>query len=153
MGMDVYSRTGGKYFRNNVWWWHPLWDYCYAVSNGLITHSVWEQCHMNSGRGLMRDKAERLADILFDEIATGRCAKYAAEYAAAQEALPEQTCDICGGTGHRLPPPAVGPGPDPCNGCNGKGTRRPWITNYPFSVENVQEFAEFLRGSGGFRVW
>lgn len=19
-------------FRNNVWWWHPLWDYCLEVS-------------------------------------------------------------------------------------------------------------------------
>ena len=31
MGMDVYGREPekelGKYFRSNVWWWRPLWNY------------------------------------------------------------------------------------------------------------------------------
>ena len=36
MGMDMYGRkpTGerGEYFRNNVWWWHPLADYCIMIA-------------------------------------------------------------------------------------------------------------------------
>jgi hypothetical protein len=39
-----------------------------------------------------------------------------------------------------------------CWMCNGKGTVLPWSTNYPFSVENVEEFEKFLRDSGGFRI-
>ena len=35
MGMDVYGLNPDKYFRNNVWWWRPLWDYvcntCYDI--------------------------------------------------------------------------------------------------------------------------
>ena len=31
MGMDVYGiapeKEWGEYFRSNVWWWRPLWDY------------------------------------------------------------------------------------------------------------------------------
>ena len=31
MGMDVYGRRPkserGEYFRNNIWWWHPLADF------------------------------------------------------------------------------------------------------------------------------
>ena len=31
MGMDVFGlapkEEKGEYFRNNVWWWRPLWDF------------------------------------------------------------------------------------------------------------------------------
>ena len=37
MGMDVYgiapTSERGEYFRNNVWWWRPLWDYCCEVDS------------------------------------------------------------------------------------------------------------------------
>jgi hypothetical protein len=36
-----------------------------------------------------------------------------------------------------------------CNQCDGKGTERPWITNFPFDVENVRVFVKFLRACGG----
>ena len=26
----------GVYFRNNVWWWRPLWNYCLAVAEDII---------------------------------------------------------------------------------------------------------------------
>ena len=36
MGMDVFGKNPtdekGAYFRNNVWFWHPLWDYCLHLS-------------------------------------------------------------------------------------------------------------------------
>ena len=28
-----------------------------------------------------------------------------------------------------------------------------WIENYPFSVENVKEFADFCKDSGGFTIY
>ena len=30
--------------------------------------------------------------------------------------------------------------------------KRKWSASYPFSVENVKEFAEFCRFSGGFKI-
>ena len=39
-----------------------------------------------------------------------------------------------------------------CNGCEGKGTKRPWDTNYPFDIGNVKEFAKFAAQSGGFTI-
>ena len=36
MGMDVIglkpTSKEGEYFRNNVWWWGPLADYCMEVA-------------------------------------------------------------------------------------------------------------------------
>lgn len=39
-----------------------------------------------------------------------------------------------------------------CNGCSGTGKDKPFWTNYPFSKENVQEFADFLEACGGFKI-
>lgn len=36
-----------------------------------------------------------------------------------------------------------------CNGCDGYGKRRPNRTQYPFNVQNVQDFANFLKACGG----
>ena len=40
----------------------------------------------------------------------------------------------------------------PCFVCSGKGVVRPSFTT-PFSVENVLNFAAFLRDCGGFAIW
>ena len=46
MGMDVYGKNQtsekGSYFRNNVWWWRPLWNYCEEL-HGDITHKGSEE--------------------------------------------------------------------------------------------------------------
>jgi hypothetical protein len=39
-----------------------------------------------------------------------------------------------------------------CNGCDGVGTQEAWDLSYPFSVENVEEFARFLSECGGFSI-
>jgi len=39
-----------------------------------------------------------------------------------------------------------------CNGCSGEGQREHTMSGYPFSEENVEEFAEFCIHSGGFRI-
>jgi hypothetical protein len=39
-----------------------------------------------------------------------------------------------------------------CNACDGVGTRESFAAGYPFSVENVQEFADFLSDCGGFQI-
>ena len=46
----------------------------------------------------------------------------------------------------------MGPGTLKCNGCEGKGKRKDWMTNYPFSLENVKAFADFLEKCGGFEI-
>ena len=156
MGMDVYGRKPtsekGSYFRNNVWWWRPLWDYVCEVAPELIDDDLRERGHFNDGAGLGGVKSRKLAEVLQNEIDSGSTAIYASNWQKELDALPDEPCDICGATGKRLPAPQVGPGNEECNGCKGKGTKRPLATWYPFSVENVQEFVDFLRDSGGFRI-
>jgi hypothetical protein len=66
MGMDVYGKAPsspkGEYFRNNVWWWRPLADYCLEVSpETTASCSGW---HTNDGDGLgEKDSLELAADL------------------------------------------------------------------------------------------
>jgi hypothetical protein len=173
MGFDVIGKNPtsevGSYFRNNVWWWHPLADYCIRVAPDICAKCTY--WHSNDGDGLGLCDSVKLADALDAEIASGACARFSRVYAKAQKALPRETCSFCGGSGIRTD--AVGieggwpdrivtveKGDEPnnpragqkgsCNSCKGWGTRKSF--SYPFSVENVREFSKFLRDSGGFEI-
>ncbi len=171
MGMDVIGKNAknkrGEYFRNNVWWWRPLWNYCLTV-HGDIAGAV-ENGHSNNGEGLDADKAHALGMRLRKDIEDGFTAKYEAEYREYLLSLPQTECQLCKGTGIRRDPVGVENGMPTreldeedsillkrshgwCNGCSGQGKKDAWDTNYPFSVENVQEFSEFLLNSGGFAI-
>lgn len=150
MGMDVYGKAAaskeGEYFRNNAWWWRPLARYCVEIAPEITAACAHWQT--NDGDGLDADAAVKLADALQAEIDAGRTAAREKEYMAALNALPDETCRYCQGTGTRKDMVVHGG----CNACRGKGTVRPDAASYPFSAENVADFVRFLRASGGFEI-
>ncbi len=171
MGMDVFGKNAasktGEYFRNNVWWWRPLAAYACKVAPDVTAKCKYWQS--NDGDGLNAQDSRKLADLLQEEIDSGRCDAHGLQYTLELEQMPDESCSLCSGTGIRcdgvgienkfvtkvVPLDAghrraglVGW----CNGCNGKGSRRPDDTHYPFSTENVQEFVNFLRECGGFEI-
>jgi hypothetical protein len=158
MGMDVSGKKptadAGTYFRNNVWWWRPLWNYVIEVAPELTTKV--EHGQYNSGDGLGARDSRTLAAMLTAELDAGRTAQYEADYTARVAALPDEQCWLCSGSGTRTDQLAVERGwdtPHGCNVCKGTGMRRPAETDYPFSAENVAEFRDFVAASGGFEIW
>jgi hypothetical protein len=164
MGMDVYGREPsgqcGEYFRNNVYRWHPLADYCRRVAPDIC--AACKSWHTNDWDGLDGAHAAALAEALQREIDSGRTQSYARRYAAEQELMPNELCNSCGGNGVQKPIPAriaaeipfptdVKGGGD-CYRCGGAGYVRPWETENEFRTENVAAFAAFLRESGGFTI-
>ena len=61
----------GMYFRNNCWWWRPLWDFCYNVAPELISEDLWENGHHNGGAGLNGEDAKLLGEKLLKAISNG----------------------------------------------------------------------------------
>ena len=151
MGMDVYGKNPknetGEYFRNNVWWWRPLWEYC-LTTHPKITSKV-KDGHSNSGDGLDASDAKKLALFIQKDIDSGFAKKYQIERQKFLDNLPDEDCTYCKATGVRNDTYVQGE----CNVCNGKGKVRPWATAYPFDVENLQEFQRFLDNCGGFQIW
>lgn len=172
MGMDVYGKNPtsekGGYFRNNLWYWRPLWSYC-LHKHGDLCDKV-EGAQYNDGDGLDADDARTLGERLLADVADGTVAAYKADYDAALASLPLEDCDYCNKTGIRTDEVGVSMGwadkelseadaiilgrtHGSCNACNGYGQRPSFFTQYPFEVANVQEFAEFLIDCGGFEIW
>ena len=150
MGFDLNGQEpktkNGEYFRNNVWWWRPLWIYIQHLK--LVNNEQAEQGSYNNGYVIRKDQALKIGARLKHEVSQGNTQKYADGYKAELDAMPKEKCELCHGTGTRNDKVVQGK----CNGCNGEGVKDPWAKSYPFSVENVEEFATFCIESGGFDI-
>ena len=176
MGMDVYGKNPtnetGEYLRHSVWSWRPLAELVTTLCpKETAACQYWQT---NDGDGLDAKGSLALADALADKIATRQVAAYVAIRNAEIEAMPDEPCSICNGTGVRTD--RVGQemgqhakaiplkdkwrgGKHPragqigwCNGCDGRGVNRPWEASYTVTEEDVTEFVAFLRGCGGFEI-
>jgi hypothetical protein len=171
MGMDVYGvkpkNEKGEYFRNNVWWWRPLADF--ICNNYGEIASGCESWHSNDGDGLDAELSKSLALSLKEDLSNGTVEKYAKTYNEWRSSLPREACDNCDCTGIRndkvgeemgMPTKELKPEIQIltgrthgwCNACDGVGTKESWLAVYPFDVDNVKEFAEFLENCGGFQI-
>lgn len=150
MGMDVYGKTPtsekGKYFRSNIWWWHPLADYVTLIApKETATCKAW---HTNEGDGLNAADAFALADKLQIEIDSGRCARYALTRGTSgndstDDSQAQKITSALDDLKYRIADQI---------GTNPSEVTILAETNWPFSVENVQTFVCFLRHCGGFEI-
>ena len=129
MDMSVHGNAPaseqGRYFRNSVWEWFPLWQYCEHLAPDLLLAG--NPGYTNEGWGLDERDSLALAIRLAQALVSGEARQYEKSYAAGLVALSpaaRNLCDLMGST-----PP-----------------------DFSFFVENVHAFAAFLRDCGGFRI-
>jgi hypothetical protein len=151
----------GVYFRNNVWWWRRLAAYVYENTDEISEddYGIW---HENSGHQVDEDTAIKIADKLEELIKQGHTAEYQLQVeeamAHAEEdnkgieekmsALRESVIKL---TGDKDITPANYPEIQNKE-WDKLYSQKSWDDSYPFSVENVQDFADFCRHSGGFEI-
>ena len=136
----------GVYFRNNCWWWRPLWNYCYMIADDIISEELFENGHSNSGAGLNDKDARLLGNRLLQQIREGKTIEYQAVYQQYLDDLPDDVCTFCNGNNRGKNKMKD------CTRCNGTGKSTNFNKHYPFDVDNVKEFAEFCIESGGFEI-
>ena len=147
--LEEFERTNvGYYFRNNVWWWRPLWMYVADVCSDVLSEEEIEAGHSNSGYLYTEEQAEKIAQLLQRELILGNTLEYQKEYQDELDNLEQVDCNICDTTGMRNDDYVQGQ----CNACAGTGKTDSFAKSYPFDAENVQEFQRFVQASGGFRV-
>ena len=169
--MENYEEVNvGYYFRNNVWWWRPLWNYCYAVAEDLLENNLqvkeyevddngetdyekyhwvpakYEDGHGNSGAGLNAHYAKELGEILLKQIEIGGTIQYQASYEQQLEDIPDDDCFRCNNNNRGNNKK------EDCTNCNKTGKTTNFNKNYPFDIDNVKDFAEFCLQSGGFKI-
>ncbi|MFH1877659.1 MAG: hypothetical protein ABH883_02520 [Candidatus Omnitrophota bacterium] len=128
LGLDP-KTEGGKYFDDSKWWWHALWNYVYASCEDILTEDEYIQGHhIEIGFTICAEKALKIANRLMDLIESGECDEYEKKHTAALESLPDEISPDSG------------------------AYTKPEALMYPFTAENVHDFAEFCYLSGGFTV-
>lgn len=162
----------GDYFRNNVWWWRPLWDFICENCDDILDSEDMYGGEENSGKVIFKYKALKIAKRLQGLIDSGSVAEFEKQYHTSLDDLPLETCGYCDGTGIRTWPgktqtltvagTKTKSVTKDCNVCNTEHTRKKgipvgktkqWQCSYPFSEKNVIEFTKFCKESGGFEIW
>ena len=70
----------GVYFRNNVWWWRPLWDYIQERLNWNA-----DEGHYNDGFEVSEEIALKIAAIIKQDNDTGYLKTYEITHNRSQE--------------------------------------------------------------------
>ncbi len=155
MGMDVYGNNpkneSGKYFRANVWYWHPLWD-CIDNLHPVIAKKC-ESPHDNSGSGLNSRDSLALSKLLKKDLDKGVIEKYIADYNDHINSLPLEDCSYCDGLGTRDWDQEDGTVlTKQCNACQGTLKVASFATYYRMDLNLMKEFQVFLENCGGFQI-
>jgi len=166
--MEKYRQENkGVYFRNNWWFWRPMWDFVNEKCNDLIDQELYDKGHGNDG-----DVDQELAIDISKRILTKEVLDEAKrkqeEY--DKDAKPKQKFnELLNKAGHLYFDEIIKPTyPDKKNLTPAdleklnKDAYKKWHAlmfdlqyrepSYPFSWENVQEFGEFCAQSGGFEI-
>ena len=87
----------GQYFRNNVWWWRPLWVYVCDVCAYVMNPNHIDAGDSNSGYKIDQPTVDRMVEKLQIEIALGNHKKYETSHTKELKSLPDEKCDYCKG--------------------------------------------------------
>lgn len=156
MGFDLYGEAAtleeGKYYRNNCWHWRPLWDLCFHLFPSVLSWEDHSKGQYNDGHFIDARKAGLLAVKIKQAVDSGRIDDYIDAYNERLGKIPLIPCVLCRKTGIRKDAVAAANNMTVCNGCNGGGWVKDSETWYRLTKENVIEFANFARLSGGFKI-
>ena len=61
---DWQEENCGTYFRNNVWFWRPLWNFVTGCCADILTEKDIESGYMNDGHRISNTKSKRIASRL-----------------------------------------------------------------------------------------
>jgi len=140
MGFDLFGieprNRKGEYFRNNIWWWPRLWDFCCDITPE-ISENDRNSGYYNSGLVISEKKHRALIENLkkalndrekFNEWMSNSEARYA-------------------NTGHWLDRifGAI-------KGLDDEAKVRPKEARYHFDWSNVEDFLEFITNNNGFQI-
>jgi hypothetical protein len=155
----------GVYFRNNWWYWRPMWDFVNEKCNDLIDEELYDKGHGNDGE-VDQELAIDISKRILTKEVLDEAKRKQEEY--DKDAKPKQEFnELLSKAGHLYFDEIIKPMyPDKIVPADleklDKDAYKKWEalmfdlqyreTSYPFSWENVKEFGEFCAQSGGFEI-
>ena len=120
---DYHNANPGVYFRNNVWWWRPLWAYVVEKCGDFMSDDDIGGGAYNDGHEISAEKAFKIGMKLKKLIENGDVKLREVEITNENKELAKS---------------------------EDKEIR--FMSSYPFSEDNVEHFANFCIESGGFAI-
>ena len=78
---DIYEEENpGVYFRNNVWWWYPLWKFIVLYCDNILSDKDIRSGTYNNGHIISKTKSKRIASRLRRLLKEGVVDRYIAQY-------------------------------------------------------------------------
>ena len=134
MGFDVHGikpkTEEGNYFRNNCWWWRPLWELICDNCSDILTEDQMQKGCYNDGAKITSKQAKKIYIRLMEDIGEDQLKKYQMEHESERLQAEKDNGD---------------------KKCSDDTFQ--WKANYPFDADNVIEFANFCKESGGFEIY
>ncbi len=159
---DKYQEENpGHYFRNNVWWWRPLWEFVCHHCFDYLTPKDMAKGHINDGHIISKTKATKIGKRLLKLIENKTVDRDVNEHTlimekakANNDILDKQKENLKNRVtkilGKEVPPMDY---PEKYKEeWNRLQDQRQWDEHYPFNKDNVRNFAEFCLQSGGFQI-
>jgi len=159
---EVDNENPGRHFRNNVWWWRPLWNYVCEQCQDFLTVKDMSGGGSNDGHKISNTKALKISKRLSKLIAEGlvdeedrRMSLLIAKARASNQEIKEQMDDINKEVNKNHVGNSIVPAnyPEPYY-TNWKTlqSQHDWDGDYPFDKDNIKNFAKFCKESGGFEI-
>ncbi len=152
----------GSYFRNNVWWWRPLWSFVIAACDDILTERDKEAGSYNDGHIISKTKSLRIAARLTKLDKDGTIDKYSNEMNPMIERakknnkkiqikviLLQKMVKLETGVENMVPKDYPKKFYDKYMKLMDK---EDWSAHYPFDIDNIRSFTLFCKQSGGFEI-
>ena len=122
--MDKYHNDNpGVYFRNNVWWWRPLWDFVCLQCGDFMTDEQKMGGAYNNGKLIDQETAAKIGTKLEILLEDGTVDRW-------EELITKRNKELE----------------------KSRDEDERFMASYPFSRDNVENFAKFCLESGGFEI-
>ena len=151
----------GAYFRNNVWWWRPLWNFVCNTCDDFLTDKDMDFGHSNDNHFINKSKSLKIAKKLQSFVDDGTVDKVQKINEKIREEskkknhelqvkIDELNDKVIKETGKELAPIDY---PNKYKKQWDKlYAQRDWDASYPFHKDNVVNFIQFCKESGGFYI-
>jgi hypothetical protein len=158
---EKFINQSGTYFRNNVWWWRPLANYVLEYTK-VIPEENQDGWHYNDCHMVSKQDAEMIGQQLDHLIKSGHTKKFEKQYEQRRkkiekhnEKVEKELETFSQSVKKKMKNDNLVPKDFP------EEDHKKWEKiygkrnsdgSYPFAEENVKEFSEFCKNSGGFTI-
>ena len=136
MGYDLYAVKPSSekfgYFRSNIWYWRPLWNYVAILSKDILTDDDIEEGNYNNDHIINSELSVTIGNRILESFSNNVFTDFKDKFEKEKEDLDKE--NIC------------------TNSNNNTSYSENFYKNYILDKDLLEEFANFCINSGGFQI-